>query len=117
MAVRPSEVQMYSRDMGEVLARGGWAFHIHSREMGEVLARGDGRSIFTRVRWGRCWPWEDGRAAVPCADVLERYGGGVGERRWAFHISSSEMGEVLARGEWPSGLLMCARARCLLSCC
>ena len=77
----------------------------------------DGRSIFSRVRWGRCWRGEDGDVAVAGADVLERYGGGVGERRWAFHISSSEMGEVLARGEWPSGLLMCARARCLLSCC
>ena len=46
---------------------------------GEVLARG-GRSIFARVRWG---------------------GGGEGR---AFHIYSSKIGEVLARGGWPSGL-------------
>ena len=70
---------------------------MRSMDMGEVLASGDGRSIFARVRWGRYWRGEDGRAAVGGADVLERYGGGVGERGWAFHINSSEMGEVLAR--------------------
>ena len=28
---------------------------MRSMDMGEVLASGDGRSIFARVRWGRCW--------------------------------------------------------------
>ena len=46
---------------------------------------------------GRCWRGE----GVPY--LLERDGGGGGEGR-AFHIYSSKIGEVLARGGWPSGL-------------
>ena len=63
---------------------------MRSREMGEVLLRRQA-SIFARVRWVRCWRGEDGRVAVQCADALKRDGGVLGDGM-GFHICSSEMG-------------------------
>jgi hypothetical protein len=64
--------------------------------MGEVSARG-GSSIFARARWGRC------RRGEELPYLLERDGGCDGDGR-SFHICSSEMGDVMARGGLPSGL-------------